>query len=84
MTTKTATLKTAKTVTRTLDMEALDRAIELSMKLNAMLMTTYAENGDSFRSLNDSLQDAFMWACSDMADELKRAVQSLSEVEVTA
>jgi hypothetical protein len=58
--------------------ELLDRANELSVKLDALLAVTCGNSEEGFRSLNYDLQSAFMWTCSDMAAELKDCIKKLT------
>ena len=39
--------------------------------LTALLMMTYGEAGEAFRNYNDRIQDEYMWACGQMADECR-------------
>lgn len=57
--------------------EMQDRATTLATKLNALLAMTYGEGGENFRSMPDEMQDEYMWACSDMARELKDLIFKL-------
>ncbi|MDD3481830.1 hypothetical protein [Azovibrio restrictus] len=41
-------------------------------QLEAMLAMTYAEPGEAFRGLNDSLQDNFMWSCGMAIKEIQQ------------
>lgn len=59
--------------------DAIDRAFELSRKLEAMLMQTYANAGEEFRGMNHDLQANFMWACGDMAHELRACMDIITE-----
>lgn len=59
----------------------MNRVSGLSMKLHALLCNTYGGSGESFRSLNDDLQDSYMWACASLAGELEEAVTALGEVK---
>ena len=54
------------------DIDRLDRLSELSSKLYSLLAMTHGEAGTTFRNLNANLQDNFMWACCDMAQEVER------------
>lgn len=38
-------------------------------QLQALLFMTYGEERESLNSVSEDLQDNFMWACHDMADE---------------
>ena len=57
--------------------DAFDKAHELTAKLEALLNMTCGEAGHLLRTMNPALQDAYMWACSDMATELKECVSAL-------
>lgn len=46
--------------------------------LEALLMMTYGEGGESFRSMRDDLQDNYMWSCCDMATEIRELFQQLA------
>ncbi len=60
---------------RVLDSKALaqnlEKASEICTKLQALLQNTYGNSGESFRSMADHLQDAYMWQCADLADEIE-------------
>lgn len=65
--------------------DLMDQISVLSKKLHALLCNTYGNCGESFRSLNDDLQDVYMWACADLAGELEKAATELgSNDEVKA
>lgn len=59
----------------------LDKISGLSLKLHALLCNTVGEAGESFRNFNDEIQDNYMWACADMAGDLKDAVTQLARRE---
>ena len=61
----------------------LNKASEITQKLQALLCQTYGEGGTSFRNMADHLQDAYMWQCADLADEIEGLV-SESESMVSA
>lgn len=61
----------------------LEKASELTQKLQALLCQAYGEGGASFRNMADHLQDAYMWQCADLADEIEGLV-SESESMVSA
>ena len=58
-------------------LEEINTAHALATKLNALLAMTYGDQGESFRCMSDCIQDEYMWACSDMAEELKKLVIKL-------
>lgn len=73
----------AKTITLCMGLDDNERLSQLAQKLNALLAHTYAESGEDFRNLNDALQDAYMWACSDMAGDINKLVSSMRWVKPT-
>jgi hypothetical protein len=65
------------------DLDHKDRMDAIAQKLSAMLAVTCGANGESFRNLNDQIQDNYMWACADMARELQNLVLGTSEANLT-
>ncbi|RYF61686.1 MAG: hypothetical protein EOO27_01005 [Comamonadaceae bacterium] len=59
--------------------ESLNRLDELATKLTALMAATFGESGESFRDLNGEIQDAYLWTCSDMAQEMR---QLLGRMEI--
>jgi hypothetical protein len=55
--------------------EALDRINILVLQLQGMCAVTFGDCGQSFRDLNDEIQDCFMWALSDKVDDLRAVVE---------
>lgn len=55
----------------------LDRATFAAIKLKAMLENTYGGSGEAFREMNVKLQDAYMWACADLATELMDSIDQI-------
>ena len=51
--------------------QRLSKASELCTKLQALLQNTYGNSGESFRSMADHLQDAYLWQCADLVDEIE-------------
>lgn len=39
-------------------------------QLDALINMTIGEQGEAFRSMNDELQDRFMWACGSISNEV--------------
>lgn len=54
----------------------------LTMKLTAMLNHTFGNSGDSFRELDEGIQDSYMWACAEMMEEIHELASELLPVEV--
>lgn len=63
--------------------DQFDNANTLAAKLHALLMMTYGEAGESFRSMNDKLQDDYLWACAGMATELQTAVAEIDQWRIS-
>ncbi|MDD2991761.1 MAG: hypothetical protein PHI64_22750 [Zoogloea sp.] len=62
--------------------EAGDIASHLAARqaqLEALLLMTYGETGDGFRTMSDDMQEAYMWACSMMAREIRDLTDALEE-----
>ncbi|MGE4238693.1 hypothetical protein [Hydrogenophaga sp.] len=51
-------------------------------QLRSLLFVTYGEetSGREFRGMSDELQDAYMWACADMAHDIVKALDGISEL----
>jgi len=47
--------------------------------LSVMLLMTYGGGGESFRNYNDQIQDEYMWACSQLADECRELFPQVME-----
>jgi|LakMenEpi03Aug12_release.lakeMendotaPanAssembly.Ray.scaffolds.fasta_scaffold634776_1 hypothetical protein len=47
--------------------------------LRALLLVTYGAGGDTFRTYSDDIQDTYLWACADMADECVNRLNALRE-----
>lgn len=60
--------------------DAQSSADILVAKLHALMMMTYGEAGESFRSMNDELQDNYMWACAGMVTDLKETIAEISRL----
>ena len=58
-------------------LDALDKAHRLTAKLEALLSMACGDAGHLLRTMDPALQDAYMWACSDMATELKGCLGAL-------
>lgn len=83
-----ATLKSipptsADVVTHSHPRDAIDHQDVVETKarqLRALLENTYGGGGEAFRGLNEQLQDHYMWACADMADEIVKSLDALSNL----
>lgn len=61
--------------------DTLDRLDSLQRKLaqlDAMLHMAYGHAGDTFRGMNDDLQDKYIWACSTLVGECSQLADGLS------
>lgn len=56
-----------------------DQLAARQAQLEALLSMTYGEEGEAFRTMSDSLQDGFMWACSMIAQEVRELTEALRE-----
>lgn len=70
--------------TKPTDLDLQNVIDEKSSQLRALLHHTYGNAGESFRSLNDELQDHYLWACAGMADEIVESLEELSNRKVSA
>ncbi|MGF6781115.1 hypothetical protein [Paraburkholderia sp. GAS334] len=66
------------------DLDRKDRIDKIVQKLSAMLAVTCGESGESFRNLNDTIQNNYMWARADMACELQDLMLGTSEANQEA
>ena len=48
-------------------------------QLKAMLAMTYGEPGETFRNINDDLQDNFMWSCAMAIKEIRQLLDLLGQ-----
>jgi len=57
-----------------------DRVEDLAaklMQLSALLMMTYGEGGEAFRCYSGDIQDAYLWACCDLAKDCASMLDGL-------
>lgn len=52
--------------------DAFDESDCKARQLAALLEMTWGDAGESFRSLDENAQDYYLWACSDLAQQLVR------------
>lgn len=65
----------------------IDRLDDLNQKLaqlESVLVMTHGDAGESFRSMNDDLQDNYLWTCRTLASECKELASGLSATSVNA
>ncbi|MDD2883070.1 MAG: hypothetical protein PHQ58_21875 [Rhodoferax sp.] len=75
-----ATKNTSQVTKTAAVVDAIDQAYAHISKLDALLQNAFGEAGPAFRNLHDDLQDAYLWACSDLAASVKTALElSFSE-----
>ena len=60
--------------------QKLDKASELCTKLQALLQNTHGGSGESFRAMDPKLQDAYLWQCADLSDEIEALVNESESV----
>jgi hypothetical protein len=65
------------TSARPVSLDLIDKVTAAAAQLDALLACTYGQNGESFRDNNDEIQDSYMWACSDIASNIKALVNQL-------
>lgn len=56
----------------------IDQITARQSQLAALLLVTYGESGDAFRTLPDTYQNDYMWACGMLADEIQALTSALS------
>lgn len=62
------------------EIDIIDQLDARQTQLEAMLAMTYCEHSEKFRSMNAATQEAFMWACSAAAREIKQLTELLWEM----
>jgi hypothetical protein len=62
-------------------MDITDQIACRIQQLEAMLAMTFGESGESFRNMNDDLQDNFMWSCSSAIKEIRQLLDLLLQEE---
>ena len=71
------TVNTPHSPERTISLDTMNKLGAASAKLDALLTFTYGGPGESFRDMSADLQDNYLWACSDLACEIKTLVEQL-------
>lgn len=61
------------------NLDHTDRIHQLAQKLSAMLTLTTGEPGETFRMMSHDIQNDYLWACADMACELRDLVLGTAE-----
>ena len=62
--------------------ETADSTYSVALRLHALLAMTYGCQGDSFRAMNDDLQDRFLWQCAEMANEVMAGLEAMATGEM--
>ena len=57
-------------VKKAIPLDRLDRLTAAALKMQALLLNACGEQGEGFRLLNDDIQDNYMMACADLAQEI--------------
>lgn len=65
--------------TKSVHISQLDRVDMLSSKLESLLVMTCGDGFEAFNAMSDEMKDSYLWACADMASELKRACSELGK-----
>jgi len=68
----------ATTIVHGNETERLDVLTQKLAQLEAVLAMTYGDAGESFRNMNDDLQDNYLWSCGTLARECKELALSLA------
>jgi hypothetical protein len=55
--------------------DAFERAHTCAMQLYALLTNCTGEGGESFRRINDALQDNYLWLARDLAHEIEKTLR---------
>ncbi len=58
--------------------DRLDKLHQKLAQLEAVLAMSYGDAGESFRNMNDDLQDNYLWSCGTLATECKELALSLT------
>ena len=66
------------TVNQSFTGDDIDALSKKTAQLSALLYMTYGEGGDAFRRVSDAFQDDYMWACADLASEVRVLSQKLA------
>lgn len=56
-----------------------DKLDTKARQLRALLHQTYGQAGDEFRTTSPDLQDDYLWACADIADEIWESLRELGK-----
>ena len=74
----TMAIQTVNQYTHGLTIDDADVLSEAAQKLHALLIHTYGNSGEAFRNMNDSLQDAYLWTCADLASQVEGLAKRLA------
>ncbi|MDR6153886.1 hypothetical protein C8C95_0193 [Acidovorax sp. 99] len=69
------------TVNQSLSSEDLTNIDDLSKKsaqLDALMYMTYGEGGEVFRRSSDKVQENYLWACAEIASEVRALSEKLA------
>lgn len=61
------------------DIENLDELSKKTAQLDALLHMTFGEGGEVFRRTSETVQENFLWACSEIASDARKLAQKLAE-----
>ena len=57
-----------------------DQRAARQAQLEALLAMTYGETGEAFRIMSEDLQEAYMWACGMIAQEVRELTAALEAI----
>ena len=71
-------LQTVNQSFRQTDIDDLDALSQKTAQLDALLYMTYGEGVEVFRRSSDTVQDNYLWACAEIASEVRKLAQRLN------
>ena len=66
------------TVNQSFRQTDIDALSQKTAQLDALLYMTYGEGGEVFRRSSDTVQDNYLWACAEIASEVRKLAQRLN------
>lgn len=61
---------------RLTELQILDIVSTKAIHLSAMLNLIRGAGHENFQNYSDEIQESYIWACSDMADEIKKLTEN--------
>ena len=59
----------------------MDRAHRCATQLEALLAVTYGDLSGSFMNMADEYKDGYLWACADLATNIKEALEEINDAQ---